>query len=166
MNWEAAGAIGEILGAIGVLVTLIYFGVQLGKTQAGLTANAMSARQQSSLLLRDKLETSASLVVKANSGQGLSEEEKFRLLQISQMANDDAFIGYLRVKAIQYGTEEILVRNFAGFLYDNPGIRDCWEESETKGYHRIRDLTSRPGPGVEWVAAVRESLVWLDKDDT
>jgi hypothetical protein len=29
LNWEAIGAIGEVLGALGVVLTLIYFGVQL-----------------------------------------------------------------------------------------------------------------------------------------
>jgi hypothetical protein len=29
MNWDAIGAIGEVLGAIAVVVTLIYLGVQI-----------------------------------------------------------------------------------------------------------------------------------------
>ena len=33
MNWEAIGAVGEMLGAVGVIVTLVYFGLQLGGIQ-------------------------------------------------------------------------------------------------------------------------------------
>jgi hypothetical protein len=29
MNWEAIGALGEVFGALGVVITLVYFGVQL-----------------------------------------------------------------------------------------------------------------------------------------
>ncbi len=29
MNWEAIGAVGEMLGAVGVIVTLVYFGLQI-----------------------------------------------------------------------------------------------------------------------------------------
>jgi len=34
MNWDAIGAIGQMLGSIAVLVTLIYLGVQLRHVRA------------------------------------------------------------------------------------------------------------------------------------
>ena len=40
MNWEAIGAIGEIIGATAVVVTLIYLAVQLRQNTAGIRANA------------------------------------------------------------------------------------------------------------------------------
>ncbi len=38
MNWDAIGAIGEVLGALGVIATLIYL-----TTQLRLNTNAMRA---------------------------------------------------------------------------------------------------------------------------
>ena len=41
MNWEAIGAVGEILGAIAVIGSLIFVGVQIrGNTRATQTAAA------------------------------------------------------------------------------------------------------------------------------
>ena len=40
MNWEAIGAIGEIVGALAVLVTLIYLTRQMRQNTAGLRASA------------------------------------------------------------------------------------------------------------------------------
>ena len=39
MNWEAAGAIGEILAAIGVIVTPIYLAIQIRQNSKATTAN-------------------------------------------------------------------------------------------------------------------------------
>ena len=43
MDWDAIGAVGEILGAIAVVVTLIYFGKQL--TQANRISTVTGARE-------------------------------------------------------------------------------------------------------------------------
>ena len=40
MNWEAIGAVGEIVGAVAVLVTLIYLTRQMRQNTAGLRASA------------------------------------------------------------------------------------------------------------------------------
>ncbi len=41
MNWEAIGAIGEVLGAIAVLVTLLYLAVQIRQNTQALKVTAM-----------------------------------------------------------------------------------------------------------------------------
>jgi len=43
MNWEAIGAIGEILGAMGVIVTLIYLASQLRQNTAMMKAESRNA---------------------------------------------------------------------------------------------------------------------------
>ena len=39
MNWEALGAIGEIIGAIAVIVTLVYLSIQLKQNTKSINAN-------------------------------------------------------------------------------------------------------------------------------
>ena len=43
MNWEAAGAIGEIVGAIGVLATLIYLAAQIRDNTRSLQAASLQS---------------------------------------------------------------------------------------------------------------------------
>ncbi len=48
MNWEAIGAIGEIAGAIGVIVTLMYLAIQLRQnTNASQVAAIQSSMENS-----------------------------------------------------------------------------------------------------------------------
>lgn len=46
MNWEAVGAIGETLGAAGVIVTLAYLAVQLKQNTRALRSNFWQAIQE------------------------------------------------------------------------------------------------------------------------
>ena len=40
MNWEAVGAIGEVLGAVGVIITLVYLAFQIRQNTRGLRLTA------------------------------------------------------------------------------------------------------------------------------
>ena len=44
MNWEAIGAIGEILGAAGVVVTLVYLAYQIRQNTVQLEQNILAAK--------------------------------------------------------------------------------------------------------------------------
>ena len=46
MNWEAIGAIGEIAGAIAVVVTLVYFAMQLRQYATGLQSATFHTTMQ------------------------------------------------------------------------------------------------------------------------
>ena len=46
MNWEAIGAIGEIAGAIAVVVTLVYFAMQLRQYATGLRSATFHTTMQ------------------------------------------------------------------------------------------------------------------------
>ena len=50
MNWEALGAIGEIVGAVAVVVTLLYVAVQVWRSTR---ASAVEAKLQSKRLFED-----------------------------------------------------------------------------------------------------------------
>ena len=50
MNWTALGAIGELVGAIAVLVTLIYFAIQIRNIQGASSANSLSVTDQAETL--------------------------------------------------------------------------------------------------------------------
>lgn len=44
MNWDAIGALGELLGAVGVIITLIYVGVQVRQNTEQIRDAAKDAR--------------------------------------------------------------------------------------------------------------------------
>ena len=66
-DWNAIGAIGEILGAIAVICTLFYLSIQIRRNQTEMFSSLASSGQQSELALRNKLEESSGLICRITS---------------------------------------------------------------------------------------------------
>jgi hypothetical protein len=115
MSWEAIGAVGELLGAVGVIVTLGYLAVQIRQNTLAMEENRRLALAQTYQLRADGLQ---SMMVQAANGplgailvkltshgypedlsslDVLSEEElgRFRQWQIAQLTHwDNVFHQY------------------------------------------------------------------------
>lgn len=89
MNWDAIGAIGEIIGAIAVVATLFYLAVQVRETRKDARLSAIQAQRsavQANRELRIEMFLSErdspyipAIRIKADRGEELSEEEQLRL---------------------------------------------------------------------------------------
>jgi len=55
MNWEAIGAVGEVLGAVGVIVTLAYLALQIRQNSEHIEQNVRSQRLSASAALHHDL---------------------------------------------------------------------------------------------------------------
>ena len=101
MNWEAIGAIGEILGAIAVLITLFYLAVQI-KQNSAATKNAASesmlAAGQNTALTVASTEGGIDVWVRGREDYASltnTEKNRLRLFYISQMmATDNLYWSY------------------------------------------------------------------------
>ncbi len=82
MNWEAIGAIGEIIGAIAVVITLLYLASQTRQntraTHAQATASVAS-EMETNLLAVANDGVLAEAYKKALNGEPLSQQEEIRL---------------------------------------------------------------------------------------
>ena len=68
MNWEAIGAIGELIGAVAVVATLIYLAVQIRYAKHQLEINGIYSRAQTSIGILAPIvndEKMASLILEA-----------------------------------------------------------------------------------------------------
>ena len=55
MNWEAAGAIGEIVGALAVFATLAYLAIQIRQNTGAVRAAALDSSIQAASLIRSDM---------------------------------------------------------------------------------------------------------------
>lgn len=86
MNWDAVGAISELLGAIGVIASLVYVGTQVN-------ASAKASRIESKLRLTDKLINFGDLLISnpklnetmINGRKGLESLTKDEYVQFSNL---------------------------------------------------------------------------------
>ena len=139
MNWEAIGAIGEIVGALAVVLTLGYLANQVRHAKE---AAADTNRLERSKGVRDMMLASASdSDLRENLTKGLLLSDyydeiasKLNMSSNEAASFDWAMLYWFWLHWGQYASttkdsdvEEL--RNVIRGFYSNPGVRLCWEKS-------------------------------------
>lgn len=147
MNWEAVGAIGQIVGTVLVGVTLVYLSLQLRQNTASIRSStflAISTQMGSNMEIFATHADIAPLLVKAQAGlDGLSAVERARF-------------GFLMMMAIRR-VETVVVQRHLGFI----------DAELTEGFERSA-LSAFASAGVrQWWAASKGAFsrlfsAWLD----
>ena len=129
MNWEAAGAIGEIVGAVAVVATLIYFSIQLRSMQATVAGDSVSRAQETeSTLLQLELQYAA-LIVKANGGDQLSSEESFKLLKLYRSRWSGHLLEFIGKGRLGL-SNQMAARKMARSLSENSSFMNLYAEKQ------------------------------------
>ncbi len=126
MNWEAVGAIAEILGAIGVILSLAYLSVQIRSNTKQLRFSANQSVAESLDRAADPIYTEPCLSIWQkghNSIDDLTEAERmvFNLLMARQAHNFSNMIDAQNSNVIDRGRREERYRQFYANLFGTPG---------------------------------------------
>ena len=135
MNWEAAGTIGEIIGSIAVVVSLIYVSLQIKHANRQSEIDALRHTWDNLNTFCDRLSESvetASVVTRGRASlKSLDENETLIFEHIHLRLLNTLESWYLQVtqtsKPGPYRDSQIanLESIVAGYL-DHPGTRDLW----------------------------------------
>ena len=154
MNWEAIGSVGEIVGAIAVVTTLIYFSIQIRNLKADSYADSITRVDEGLRELHKLNLEHAELLVKAADHQDLTNEELFILNEIFLSNQDFHFFSFLRAQS--YGRSGLVqVRNYARYLTSFPFLQDNFLASE---------IRTSPAPAAQEFARLVEAE--MAEDDT
>ncbi len=138
MNWEAIGAIGEILGAIAVLVTLVYLAAQIRQNSRFVRAatyhSTSRARNEFNFAVAMTPELSALLVRARDDSTSFDAEERQRF--------NSLMWGFFNL------FEDSLMQRTNGLL-----TRESWESTRWA----MADMLSSPGVR-DWVQRNRPGL--------
>jgi hypothetical protein len=134
MNWDAIGAVAELLGAIGVIASLIYVATQIRRNTSAENANAyqsiMNSWHQSTALLLDSSNRATYLKALQHYGD-LSEDERLQFhVQASQML--DRFESMLHFKFLGVTDKVHPADQFAPLIKElmgYPGFQKFWRGS-------------------------------------
>jgi len=126
MNWEAIGAIGEVLGALAVVVTLVYFARQLGDTSKQISlmslANALQLWADAFQPIYNDERNQRIFIKGQSSPEALDEfdREVFFLFMTRLMATFDAVVEQHELGAVPDDRFE-QNREFARQFLNSPG---------------------------------------------
>jgi hypothetical protein len=132
MDWTAIGAVGELVGALAVVVSLIYLSRQVRQnTRALRTANAATVKQNFQTIARAFITDrgAADIVLRALKRDELSPAEKlsayawfFDLLKSGELA----YSQYLSQDLDEPGWDASL--QFFLAYWTTPGMREYWQD--------------------------------------
>ncbi|MEP1472047.1 MAG: hypothetical protein ABJK25_13820 [Halieaceae bacterium] len=134
MNWDAVGAIGEVLGASVVIVTLGYLAVQTrqirksGQHTATLAVTEAHSRWRSALYNNRDL---ADLLIKANLGEALTDAQKLQLHYLHFELFIACVVGHYTQET---DTPRAEVALLASILSANPSVLAAWNEQRVIFY--------------------------------
>lgn len=132
MNWDAVGAIGEVVGALAVVATLGYLAIQIRQNTMAVRRNSVrQANEGNSRALNSLIDEGVSevFVRGLKSLDDLSDVERFRFDNVFYQwlsAQEQAFIDR-REGAISDDSFAVYENTVPGFL-TTPGGREWWRQ--------------------------------------
>lgn len=136
MNWEAAGTIGEIVGSIAVVISLIYVSIQIRHANKQSEIDSLRHTWDGLNQICDRLSESKETASIVNRGRNaltsLDDDERLIFEHIHLRLLNTLESWYLQViqtsKPGPYQESQIanLEGIIAGYI-DHPGTRDLWE---------------------------------------
>ena len=132
MNWDAIGAVGEIIGAIAVVATLFYISIQIRTNNALASAESRDKTFTQFSQWRHQIASDADLARvwrEGSLGESLSEDDTLRFIQV---AHDHFLIcrsAYQRAELAGRETD-VAVQMLVRLLRDpdRPALESAWRE--------------------------------------
>ncbi len=144
MNWEAVGAIGETVGAVGVVVTLFYLALQIRQQNR---ESRIAAVHELNEAFRGSITSFqdaglADIFSRAKDDfQSLTEPERLRFIAMVQAVFrvwEDAFYQY-DLGRLDPGIWNAMLVQFSGYL-SLPGVLRVWEIRKQAYNQRFREF--------------------------
>ena len=153
MNWDAVGALGEIIGATAVVVTVIYLAIQIRTIRVDSASAATDtvvqgfSRWRSTILENTDI---AEAIAKANRKETLSDREQIQLRMVFDELLVLAIVGPSEVEGRGLSGQRPAILEYLEMIFEeNPGLIPHWER-----YRRIAMRLSEDSvPAIDEIVA-------------
>ena len=144
MNWEAAGAIGEIIGALAVFLTLIYLALQIRQNTKAVQASAVDASISKVTSVRQSMYESAEIagiyVAGLANPDDLDElsRTRFRLLMhnvLMSISNIYSQTNFAGLSSSMWESQLVLLKR----VVTSPGGQWFWKEYQLEFDETFRE---------------------------
>jgi hypothetical protein len=137
MNWDKIGAIGELVGALAVLVTLIYLAIQVTHARRAQQAEAIRSNRLERREYHTTLRDSPYIPIiysKIDSGVALTAEEEYRLLQHNAATWGLWYSEWIQTQLQWRGKFETSQQETFSYLFAQPRALDFLEQHGRRLY--------------------------------
>jgi len=165
MGWDAIGAVGEMIGALAVVMTLGYLAWQLRASRAQSIASSIAALGEHACGVRNLFVQHAELWTKGNnSGVELTAAEQSVFDELVQARSDRDFFSFMQFEAIGSYHAKVPAATLALFLHQHPVAYARWRALQA-AYMSSRRLVGVSNKNDEWFEVVIEAVEALEGMD-
>jgi len=164
MNLEKKDIV-EIVGAVAIIASLAFVGIQLRQSQNIAVAEGYATIFSTQIEIGNSIKEHVNIWRRGTSNGDLTEDESAIFAILVNQVNESKVMGYVYMGGIEgYDAAEFQVKEFAAFLYQNPGARKAWDDRESS-LIKYRTLLSDDGTySSSWTDRVHARLVILDRE--
>lgn len=142
MNWDAIGAVGEILGAIAVFATLLYLATQIKNMKVAVDAEVLGRVQDEYNFLFQQMLDYADLLAKADSGADLSDAEAMKINLLYRAHMSQSIHAFARNATIGADTS-LAPKSFSEEIMAHPAFMRLWQNDEEPTERVVRSWRRR-----------------------
>ena len=139
MNWDAIGAIGELIGAVAVVVTLLYVARQIHQANAQTQAQARYSFIEAYGEMNASISNNkavASIFRRGFAGEELDQDERMQFFALTgQFLNTWSALFDLHKDGLLPENQWTMVRKDIITMISEPGGRAFWETVGREGVH-------------------------------
>ena len=160
-NWKETA---ELVGTAAIVASLLFVGLQMRQTGEIARGQMYSNQLANALAAYSAISDHPDIWVRGKRGDELDPADaEIFYRQVLALA-DQAYYEVLEGDLLGFGTDEHVldIADFAGFLYENPGVRRVWLAEE----QRLREIRRIVMPGEQrstWSDRVNEILTRIEK---
>ncbi len=146
MNWDAVGAIAELLGAIGVIASLVYLATQIRQSRNQMVENTRALQAGTYQDLQRKIDDAFNrLIVDPENRRSI----RLGMSDQGQLDEDDAFVFQFWIVSVLHAYEDGLYQRRVGLIHEerwrvqlsalsaalrNPGVAQWWNSEAYRGF--------------------------------
>jgi len=121
----------EAIGFIAIVASLVFVGMELRQSRAIAISEGNLANAQIQIERNNAISEYSIVWTKGNSGEPLAEHEAAIFENLVRNQAIHSFMEYARLGQVEFDdAAETVTAQFAIFLFQNPGARNVWQQSE------------------------------------
>ena len=137
MNWEAIGAVGEVVGALGVIASLSYLAIQIRTTRLSDQRRALELQHLTYNDVRQSIFESEDLsrifMDGLNDPDSLTDYERFRFMAISETMFMNAEAYWTLSQSQDVSDERLtILLEYLSFYLTTPGGKAFWAHPQSE----------------------------------
>jgi hypothetical protein len=165
MRTIAWKSIGELIGLLALVGSVLFVGVQLSQARKIAISSNDGAYMQGRIAIYNSINEHADIWIRGNAGDKLQGREAAIYGNLLSVLNESVYVDHVtQMRMGETSSAKVVIHDYAGFLYQHPGARRAWQQAEDNVIAIRKQLTADGNVVSFWRELILADLKRLDEN--